>query len=43
MMLEIPFQEAMGKLMFVMIATIIDLAMVVGIVNQFMHKLQMDH
>ncbi len=44
MMLEVPFRElAMGKLMFVMIATILDLAMVVGIVSQFMHKLQMDH
>jgi hypothetical protein len=33
----------MGKLMFVMIVAILDLAMVVGIVSQFMHKLQMDH
>jgi len=43
MMLEVPFREAMGKLMFVMIATILDLDMVVGIVSQFIHKLQMDH
>jgi hypothetical protein len=43
MMQEIPFREAMGKFMFVMIATIPYLAMVVGIVDQFMHKLQMDH
>jgi hypothetical protein len=33
MMQEIPFREAMGKLMFAMIATILDLAMVVGIVS----------
>jgi len=33
MIQEIPFRKAMGKLVFVMIATILDLAMVVGIVS----------
>jgi hypothetical protein len=33
MMQGIPFWKDMGKLMFMMIATILDLAMVVGIVN----------
>jgi hypothetical protein len=38
-----PLLRNVGKFMFTMIATRLDLAMVVGAMNQFMHNPQMDH
>jgi hypothetical protein len=38
-----PLSKGVGKFMFAMIATRLDLTMVVGVVNPFMHKPQMDH
>ncbi len=35
--------RSVGKFMFVMIATRPDVTMVVGMMNQFMHKPQLDH